>query len=75
MLSFVLVFVALFPGLAIICADALGFISASNFVFLVIMGLLLVKVFGLTAQVSMLRHKVEELSQEIALAEHDERTR
>ena len=71
-LALVLVFVALFPGLAIICASELGFISASNFVFLIIVGLLLVKVFGLTGEVSMLRHKVNELTQEIALRERDD---
>ena len=42
---------------------------ASNFVFLIIVALLLIKIFSLSCDVSLLRHKVEELSQEDALSE------
>lgn len=76
-LSFLLVLAALFPGVIIALADWLGFMSPSNFVFLVIVALLLIKIFSTSAQVSMLRHKVEELTQEGALhnKEEDDRYR
>lgn len=74
-LAVVLVLVALFPGVIISLAYALGFYSPSNFVFLVIVALLLVKIFSNSAEISMLRHKVEELAQEDALRikEEDDR--
>ncbi len=65
--SIMLVVVAAFPQLALWCAARLGFISASNFVFLLVVGLLLIKVFTLSAELSLLKHKVEELTQEVAL--------
>lgn len=71
-LAVVLVLMALFPGLVINLAYALGFYSASNFVFLVIVALLLTKIFSNSAEISMLRHKVEELTQEDALRAKEE---
>ena len=66
-LSVFLVIVAIFPGIPITISAWLGFISPSNFVFLVIVALLLVKIFSNSIEISMLRHKVEELAQEAAL--------
>lgn len=68
-LSFVLVVVGIFPGLVIALSGRLGFMSPSNFVFLVVVALLLMKSFANSAQISLLTHKVEELAQEIALRE------
>lgn len=68
-LGILIVLAALFPHGIIRLAYALGFMSASNFVFLVIVGLLLIKLFSLSCEVSLLRHKVEELSQEHGLTE------
>ncbi len=67
--SGVLLLVAVFPGIAIWCAGTLGFMSPSNFVFLIIMGLLLVKTFMATAEISLLKNRVNELAQEVALQE------
>lgn len=67
LLSFILVVVAAVPKIALWCAARLGFISASNFVFLVVIGLLLMKVFSLSAEVSRLKFKVESLVHEEAL--------
>lgn len=75
-LAVVLVIMALFPGLIITFAARLGFYSASNFVFLVVIALILAKEFSNSSEISMLRHKVEELTQEIALRDlqdHEER--
>ena len=64
--------VAIFPGIAINLAYALGFMSASNFVYLVIIALLLWKVFVCSSEISRLKVKVNELAQEIALDHLDE---
>ena len=71
-LSLVLVVVGIFPGMVIALSGWFGFISPSNFVFLAVVALLLVKLFGASAQISMLSHKVEELAQEIALRDAED---
>lgn len=67
----VFVVIAIFPDIAINLAHALGFMSASNFVYLVIISLLLWKAFTNSAEISRLRTKVNELAQEIALSKLD----
>lgn len=67
-LALILVINAIFPGIAIFFSSQLGFISASNFVFLVVIALLLIKEFSNSADISLLKHKVNDLAQEIALA-------
>lgn len=69
----VLVIVAAFPSIAINLAFALGFLSPANFVFLVIIALLLWKVFTNSSELSRLKAKVNELAQEVALAHMDEK--
>lgn len=69
--TFVLVLLALFPGVAILVSSWLGFLSPSNFVFMTIIALMLLKLFGLASDVSRLTDKVERLSQEIALRNKD----
>ena len=68
----VFVVIALFPDIAINLAYALGFMSASNFVYLAIIALLLWKAFTNSAEISRLRTKVNELAQEIALSKLDD---
>ena len=76
-LSAVLVIVAAFPEAVIWISGLLGFLSPSNFVFLAVVALLLVKEFSSSAQISVLSHKLEELAQQIALrdAADEERRR
>lgn len=63
---------AVFPGIAFFFAGLLGFLSPSNFVFCMIIVLMLVKIFNLSCDVSKLADKVEQLAQEIALHEKDD---
>ena len=65
--SFVIVLLAAFPQIAITVSRALGFISPSNFVYLVILALLLWKVFVDSSKVSLLKYKISVLTQELAL--------
>ncbi|WP_273382215.1 DUF2304 domain-containing protein [Enorma phocaeensis] len=69
----VFVALALFPGIAITLAYQLGFMSASNFVYLAVIVLLLWKVFTNSAEISRLKARINELAQEVALSALDKR--
>ena len=69
----VLVVLAVFPQIAFSLSKSLGFVSPSNFIFLVVIAVLLIRVFSLNAEVAHLRAKVNGLIQEIALREHERR--
>lgn len=71
--ALILVVIAAFPDIAINLAYGLGFMSASNFVYLVVIALLLWKVFTNSSEISRLKAKVNELAQEVALAHMNER--
>jgi hypothetical protein len=62
---------AIFPQIAFFFAGLLGFLSPSNFVFCMIIALMLVKLFNLSCDVSKLTDKVEQLAQELALHEKE----
>lgn len=66
-LSFVLVLVAIFPGIAFFFSAVLGIQSPSNFVFLAVIALLLIREFSLQAKISKLEKKLVSLVQETAL--------
>ncbi|WP_172136550.1 DUF2304 domain-containing protein [Adlercreutzia sp. ZJ473] len=66
-----LVILAVFPRLAFVIADVLGFQSVVNFVFLYVIAVLLVKMFYMTAEIARLRAKQAELIQEKALTDLD----
>ena len=66
-----LLFIAIFPGIVTWLSGKLGFQSPANFVFLVVMGLLTIKTFRDSARISLMRHKIEELTHELALAQQD----
>ena len=67
----VLLLLAIFPDIAYILSNILGFDSPSNFVFLCVIAILLIRVFSLNAKVAHLRAKTNSLIQEIALREKE----
>lgn len=71
-IALLLLLIAIFPGLVTHLAARLGFQSPANFVFFVVTGLLVVKTFHDTARISTLTHKLEELTQELALQRADD---
>lgn len=74
LLSGALLLIAVFPSIAQFLAHLLGFQATSNFVFLSVIAVLLIKEFQNTTQISMLKHRVTELAQELALSDKgDER--
>ena len=66
-LSVLLIFAAAFPQLVYAVSNLLGFQSASNFVFLAVIAILLWRLFRLQENVVTLRRKLTALVQEIAL--------
>lgn len=74
-LSGCLLIVAIFPGIAYFFSNLLGIQSPSNFVFLAVTGLLMIREFTIQAQLSQLRRKTATLAQEIALRESETRTK
>ena len=67
--SAVLLVLALFPGIAYWAAGLLGFVSPINFVYIVIIFLLLARQFFLSIRISQLDSKVRILTERVALNE------
>lgn len=71
--SAVLVLLSIFPGLAIWGARLVGIYSSTNFIFLTIFFLLIIKCFTMTIQISNLEYRIKELTQTIAIREKDKK--
>lgn len=69
--SGVLVIISLFPWLVSLFTRLLGMQLPVNFVFMVFIFILLVKLFMMTIELSALENKVKDLTQELALAEKE----
>lgn len=63
----ILVILGAFPQISYGLSNILGFESPSNFIFLCVIAILLIRVFSLTAKVSLMRAKLDSLVQEVAL--------
>ncbi len=68
LLSLGLLLLSIFPGVSYFLSGLLGIQSPSNFIFLAIIALLLVREFTLQAQLTQIRRKVTSLVQEVALS-------
>lgn len=69
--SVILILLAIFPNIADVFMEFLGIQSPVNFVFLVFIFLLLIKVFLLSITISKLQYKLDSLVQEYALDNKD----
>ena len=69
MFAFLLIVISLFPQLTIWGAKLLGIYSSTNFIFLMIFVLLILKVFLMTIELSTLEYRVKELAQKLAISE------
>ena len=67
--SAALLILAIFPGIAYWAANLLGFMSPINFVYVVIIFLLLAKQFFMSIRLSQLDSKVRILTEQVALNE------
>lgn len=70
--SFLLVLIALFPDIVYIFSRLLGVISPANLVMAGIILILIIKMFLMTLEISELKEKIRELSQNIALRKERE---
>lgn len=70
-----LVIAAVFPSVVFLFSGLIGIESPSNFIFLCVIALLLIKCFTLTVEVSSLRERLDVLAQEIALRDKDRHER
>ena len=64
-----LIILAIFPGIATWTANMIGIESPANFVYLMVIFLLILKEFSSTLKISVLENKLTELTEHIALAE------
>lgn len=62
-----LVLLSIFPQIATFFSNLIGIESASNFVFLIMIFIVLIKLFFLSLDISQLKHKLKLLIQENAL--------
>lgn len=69
----ILVLFALIPQLAYFFASLFGFMSPANFVLMLVIVLMLVRIFHQSCAISKLTYKVEQLSSELALRDKDTR--
>ena len=63
--------IGIFPGIAIFLAKIVGIQSPVNFVYLVVIFLLILRSFMLTIRISWLEERVKNLVEEIAIREKD----
>ena len=68
----ILVVLSIFPEIAIYGAAIMGIYASTNFIFLMIFFLLIIKVFLMTIELSTLEYRVKELTQKIAIKEKEE---
>ncbi|MBF0899821.1 MAG: DUF2304 domain-containing protein [Atopobium sp.] len=69
----ILVLFALIPQLAYFFSGLFGFMSPANFVLLLVIVLMLIRIFHQSCAISKLTFKVEQLSSELALRDKDAR--
>ena len=72
-ISLLLIVMSGFPEILYWLTGKLGFMSTSNLVYVIIIGILLLKVFMMTIEISKLEDKLKDLVQQIALDEKEQR--
>lgn len=69
----ILVLFALIPQLAYFFSSLFGFMSPANFVLMLVIVMILIRLFHQSCAISKLTYKVEQLSSELALRDKDTR--
>ena len=72
-LSIIMILMAVFPQIVYCVTWRMGMVSAANVVYLFIIGILLVKVFMMTIEISNLESKVQALIQEVGISGKEQR--
>ncbi len=71
--SFILILMSVFPGAVTLVSNALGFYSASNFVLVFIVFLLIIQILKLQTKISLMNEKLKTLNQVYALDDFEKR--
>lgn len=71
-MSFLLVCMSIFPSVVLWCAHLFQFESPANFVFLVMIFLLLIRCFLMSVKISRLESRIWMLTQELAVREAEQ---
>lgn len=69
--SIVLVIIAIFPNIPIRLSKIFGIESPTNFIFIVIIAIMIVRIYRLSVAVSSLNTKIKELTQTLAIQEYE----
>ena len=72
-LSIIMILMAVFPQIVYWITWILGIMSPANMVYLFIIGILLLKVFMMTIEISNLESKVQALIQEVGISGKEQR--
>ncbi len=70
-ISIILIFISLFPQITVFFTTVLGIQSPSNFVFLVAIFIVMLKLFALSIDVAKLKQKLKSLIENVALKEKE----
>lgn len=70
--AFMVILLAVFPGIADFMAGVVGIYSTTNFIFLFFLFILLIREFSMTIKISQLENKIKELTQAIAIKNADD---
>ena len=70
-LSIILVLFAIFPGIVMFLSEQFGIESPTNFLYLLIIGLMIIRIYKLSVTVSTLNTKIKELTQSLAIQEYE----
>ena len=70
--SFVLILISIFSNIVVWISQKLGFIAPVNFVFLILIGFLLIQVFMDNIRISTLSEKIKDLNHYLALKEYEQ---
>ena len=71
--SALLLVISIFPQLAVWASDLLGIQSPANFVFLFMIFVVLIKLFQISIELSVQKHRLNRLVQKLALMNESER--
>lgn len=69
--SMILILMSVFPGIVEWISYKLGFLAPVNFVFLTIIGFLIIQTFLDNIRITALNEKIKDLNHHIALKEHE----
>ena len=71
--SFLLVIISIFPQIPVWASELLGIESPANFVFLFVLFVVLVKLFQISIDLSVQRHRLNRLVQKLAIMDAKQR--